>query len=139
MGEIARVIKGSKGPLGWIRSGRGAVPHDQAVSRAAICLTCPKNGSGPLTQWFTEPASEFIKKEIESRGDFKLETQYDAALGVCEVCYCPLKTKVHEPLDIAIASLDQEQRKELPERCWIRHEYKPPVEKENTQCKSKPQ
>lgn len=127
MGEISRVLQGAKSPLSWLHSGRGPVPHDQATSRAATCLTCPKNGYGPLTQWFTEPAAALIKAAIEARVDFKLETPYDAALGVCEACFCPLKTKVHQPLDLVISGMSPKSAHDLWENCWIRNESpKPP-------------
>lgn len=82
-------------------------------------MACKLNGSGPLTQWFTEPASKAIAAAIQRRADWKLETPYDAALGVCEACYCPLPTKVHEPLDLVLKGLSQKAKDKLWDRCWI--------------------
>ena len=122
MSEILNVLQGGFNLLDWIRSGRAAVTSGTSAARAATCVACTKNGEGPLTQWFTEPASEVIKHEIEKRADFKLKTPYDAALGVCEACHCPLKTKVHEPIDLVLKHLKPSQEEKLGERCWIRFE-----------------
>lgn len=128
MSEILNVFQGGFNLLDWIRSGRAAVTSGTSAARAATCVACTKNGEGPLTQWFTEPASEVIKHEIEKRADFKLKTPYDAALGVCEACHCPLKTKVHEPIDLVLKHLKPSQEEKLWERCWIIHEKQTPNE-----------
>lgn len=122
--EVKRVFQGASNLLDWIRSGRAAVSPDQSASRAAVCVGCPKNGSGALTKWFTEPVSTALKEEIQKRGDFQLATPFDASLGVCQACFCPLPTKVHEPLDLVLKHLKPEVEKELWEKCWIRHESK---------------
>ena len=120
--EIWRVAHGSPNPLGWYWSGRAPVPRGVAHSRAAACVNCPKNGKGPLTQWFTKRAAEVIGREIEKRSDRDMTTHFDGALGVCEVCYCPLKLKVHEPIDLVLKHLSPEEKTELWHRCWISHE-----------------
>jgi len=119
VGEILKVLKGIRGPLEWLASGRAPVDAGLSAARAATCLGCRKNGSGPLTQWFTTPCSELIRETLEARHDFKMTTPYDAALGICEACYCPLKTKVHEPIEIALKHLKADERKELWENCWM--------------------
>lgn len=85
---------------------------------------------GPLTQWFTEPAALVIKRAIEARHGFRMDTLYDAALGVCEACHCPLVLKVHEPIDLVLKGLKPKQKAELWENCWIRKETSEPTETE---------
>lgn len=128
--EYKTVLRGAMSPLQWLASGRSAVIHQLATSRAAVCVGCPLNGQGPLTQWFTEPASAIIRAAIERRSDWKLETPYDAALGVCEACYCPLPTKVHEPIDLVLRGLSPKAKEKLWDRCWIRFESRKPVQPE---------
>ena len=114
--------------MAWLASGRKPVIKQLATSRAAICVGCPLNGTGPLTQWFTEPASKIIGAAIQRRTDWKLETAYDAALGVCEACYCPLPTKVHEPIDLVLKGLSPKAKAKLWDRCWITKETSEPTE-----------
>lgn len=130
MGEIFDVVTGSKNPLAWLASGRAPVGSYTSLSRAGTCVTCPKNGVGPLTQWFTEPAANRIKRAIEKRHGYKMETLYDAALGVCEACHCPLVLKVHEPIDLVLNGLKPKQKAKLWENCWILKESSAPTTEE---------
>lgn len=120
--ELKRVVQGAANPLGWLLRGIPPVDSYRSLSRAATCVACPKNGVGPLTQWFTVPAANAIKKALEERTGHKLTTLYDAALGVCEACYCPLPLKVHEPIDLVLEGLKPEVKADLWEKCWIRRE-----------------
>ena len=122
MGEISKVIKGATSPLAWLTSGRAPVDPRLADKRAFICASCPKNGDGPLTGWFTEPAAKAIGEAIEERHKLKMETHYDESLGTCTACFCVLVVKVWEPLDIALKHLPAEARKDLWENCWMKTE-----------------
>lgn len=125
--EVRLVAQGAKGPLEWLASGRAPVPPAQAAVRASKCLGCKKNDTeGGLTKWFTVPAAEKIRQALERRHDLKLETPYDEALGICMACYCPLKCKVHEPLDLVLKNTSQEVRDRLWEECWILNETPTP-------------
>jgi hypothetical protein len=125
--EVSRVIQGAKSPLDWLQSGRAPVNPGLAKDRAAVCLGCPKNNlEGGLTKWFTVPASEKIREAIERRHDLKMVTPYDDALGICMACFCPLKCKVHEPLDIALKHLKGSVKEELWEKCWLLDETSNP-------------
>jgi len=130
--ELKTVAMGASGPLDWYLSGRPAVIPELSTGRAARCVACPNNGEGPLTQFFTEPIAEFIKKQIEKRRDYHLITPYDAALGVCTACYCVLSLKVHEPLDLVLKHLSAKNHDKLWEKCWILHEEQQTNESETT-------
>lgn len=132
MGEITRILSGVPGLLDWYRSGRAAVAPEQSTARAGSCVACPKNSDAPLTEWFTEPVSAALRKEIEKRADYHLQTPYDACLGICTACFCPLKTKVHEPIDLVLKHLTPEVECNLWERCWIIHETNKPTEDQTT-------
>ncbi len=122
MNELRKVIGGVGEPLEWLMKGIKPVEPGVAVSRAGTCVTCPKNGVGPLTEWFTKKAAWQIRRSLETRHKMNLTTPYDAALGVCEACYCPLPLKVHEPITLVRRRLREKTRKELWDRCWILRE-----------------
>lgn len=128
--EIKNVAGGAKNPLKWAISGRAPVDKSKSTARAGTCIGCPLNGHGELTEWFTIPAAQFLKKVIESRHKLEMETFYDAALGVCEPCHCVLVLKVHEPIDLVQKGLKPRQKAKLWENCWILRELsQPPEEK----------
>lgn len=126
MGELINVVTGAKNPLAWAISGRAPVEPGASTARAGTCIGCKLNGHGELTEWFTIPAAEQLKRIIEHRTKFKMSTLYDAALGVCEACHCVLVLKVHEPIDLVQKGLKPEQKAKLWEQCWILRELSQP-------------
>lgn len=120
--EAKRVITGIKTLTDWLGSGGKPVPHEFAEHRASICATCPKNAQGSLSSFFTEDASEVIRRQLAIRNDMELSTTHDEKLGVCSACSCPLKLKVHAPLNHIMANLKDSARVNLEKRCWILHE-----------------
>lgn len=118
--EVRRVAQGAKSPLEWLASGLPPVSSEKAKDRASVCLGCQKNNiEGGFTKWFTVPAAEAIQTAIELRKDLNLQTPYDEALGICMACYCPLKLKVHEPIEIIAKHTKPEIRAKLWDQCWI--------------------
>jgi hypothetical protein len=103
----------------WDIEGGVLVAQQIAEDRANICSQCPKNGKGDLLAWFTVPAAELIKKQLEKRNERKIFTNKDPLLGICEACFCPMKLKVHCPTEIINAKLKPDQRAALWENCWI--------------------
>lgn len=108
----------------WEISGGVLVSQDLAESRAKTCSTCVKNQSGDLTSWFTIPAANLIKAQLEKRNSLKIYTTSDPLLGVCEACACPIRLKVHCPLDIISAKMSPDVRDQLDPGCWILSESK---------------
>lgn len=113
----------------WEIAGGHLVPQELAEKRAATCARrkdgkCPKNGSGDSISWFTVPAAELIRKQLESRNNMKIHTTLDPLLGVCEACSCPLKLKVHAPIDIILSKIRPEDKSQLDPGCWILEESK---------------
>jgi hypothetical protein len=103
----------------WHGEGFPTVLADEANRRAAICASCPQNGLGDLTRWFTVFASEKIRRQIEVAQKLELKTTSDDKLGICEACLCPLKLKVHVPLDLIKKHLTPKSLAALDPRCWI--------------------
>lgn len=110
----------------WIDSGTPPVDSDRSESRASACAKCPKNGKGDFTSWFTKPASDMIVKQLDRLKGMKLSTSFDDKLNICEVCLCPLKLKVHTPMNFIQTHTSPEMMIELSRvpGCWITQELK---------------
>ncbi len=120
--QLKNVVAGSEVIIEWIATGAEAVPSEQANSRAATCVKCPKNGRGGFETWFTVPVSNAIRAALNQRGEMKLETPYDGELGVCTACDCPMKLKVHVPFDKFFPKMSQASKDALNKEnptCWI--------------------
>ena len=117
--ELKTILGGVGAPLEWFFSGAKPVPPQQANERAATCVCCPKNVDLTLTEFFTEPAAELIKKSIEARTQLKMETPYDALLATCSACMCVLPLAVHTPLEIKLKHMKDEVKAQLWENCWV--------------------
>ena len=113
-----RVAAGVEAIKEWRITGE-LVPQELAEKRSATCVACSLNTAGDLTSWFTVPAAEVIKKELEERNQLKIRTANDPVLGVCSACACPLKLKVHCPLPIINDKMRPEDRDKLDPKCWI--------------------
>lgn len=125
-GQVKKIWAGVRTLNDWIDSGDPPVPAEQSAARARCCATCNKNTPGDFTTWFTKPAAEAIQKQVERISDRKLSTPEDARLNVCSVCLCPLKLKVHTPLNYINSYLSEGVLKELEKvsGCWIVEERK---------------
>ncbi len=126
VGGIRNLGVGAQNLLAWSDSGK-VVPREVADARALICTSgapgntrCPMNGTGDWKQLFTEPAAELIKNQLAAKNSMKLATKYDASLGVCEACACPLPLKVWAPLEYALRKMSKETKDKLPEWCWMK-------------------
>jgi|ERR1035441_3161008 hypothetical protein len=108
----------------WIDSGLPAVPQSQSEARAAVCVACPLNGKGGIESFFTVPASEAIKRQIQKLETRKLATSLDEKLGVCTACLCPLPLLVQTPLQFKLAHMTPDTRAALDKSCWVTREEK---------------
>jgi hypothetical protein len=103
----------------WLASGAEAVPQEKANARAAVCAKCPMNEKGDLLRFFTKPVSEAIRHALSLRSEWKLETPDDFRLGVCTACDCPMRLKVHIPIERIREKLKPEIKSRLHPDCWI--------------------
>jgi len=117
--KVKKVWQGVKTLNDWIESGEPAVPTELSQKRAETCAACALNGKGGLEEWFTKPAAAAIKLQLGKLADRKLSTTVDNQLNVCTACLCPLKLKVHTPLEFVTAHLEEQTKKELDPKCWI--------------------
>ena len=122
---VKKTAQGGALLMDWEQSGLPPESPDVSARRAVICAQgdngkpCPKNGSGDFTRWYTIPVSEMLRKRMERLHEMKLTTPYDDQLGVCSACECPLRFKVHTPMEIIQKKLKPEQKADLWPRCWI--------------------
>jgi len=122
---VKKLAAGAALLLEWEESGMTAVAPEESERRAGICSTCPKNEQGKtLSEIFTIPASEAIRRRYERLEGLSLKTSHDDKLKVCSACLCPLRLKVHAPLSLILKRLKAEQRNDLDSRCWILSEEK---------------
>lgn len=98
------------------------VPHDLAEQRASVCVDCPQNKRGDLLSFFYRPVANQLLKLLEEMKGRNLSTSHDANINVCDACGCPLKAKVHVPVDITRRHMKDEERSKLDARCWILRE-----------------
>ena len=124
-GSVKRVAAGVKTLLDWLGSGGRPVEQELANVRAERCALCPLNGKGGFERYFTVPASNAIKLQLEIKNDMKLATPSDEKLGICVGCLCPLKLKVFCPLDHIMKEMSEETFGQLHPRCWIIGEQEP--------------
>lgn len=117
--KVKKVWQGVKTINDWIESSAAAVPPEQAQRRADTCVACPLNGQGGLEEWFTKPAAAAIKLQMEKLGQRQLVTTVDEKLNVCSACLCPLRLKVHAPLEFISPHLGDDTRALLDPKCWI--------------------
>lgn len=125
-GRVKKIWAGVRTLDDWLDSDEPPVAQDLSEKRAGICAACPLNGQGDFTKWFTKPAAEAIKRQLERVQEAKLETSFDDKIVVCEACLCPLKLKVHTPIKYIKAHLSPEVQEELKKGkdCWILAELK---------------
>lgn len=120
---IKKLAAGAATLLEWEEAGLPHVEQAQADARAATCASCPKNDpTKKLTDYFTVPLAEMIKKRMERLNDLDLKTPSDDKLQTCSACYCPLRTKIWMPIELVVKRLNAEDKSELNRdnpRCWI--------------------
>jgi hypothetical protein len=118
---LRKVAAGGAVLVEWISSGAEAVSGDVATARAGVCAQCDHNQPGGM---LTAAVSEGLRKALNLRREWKLETPFDDRLRTCDVCLCPLRLKVHVPLDRILSKLDAETKAGLAPQCWITAEEK---------------
>lgn len=120
-GQVKRIWSGIRTLSDWWDSGEPGVPQEQAEGRAKACVACPRNEQGDFSRWFTQPAAEAIRRQMEKAKARNLKTSVDEQLMVCGACLCPMRLKVHTPLKHINAHLTEDVLSELQSApaCWI--------------------
>lgn len=117
--RLKKLASGGALLMEWENSGMAPEAREIAEERAAICAGCPKNDKRDLSEFFTVPASELIRKRLGRLNDMNLTTSKDPELNVCQACLCPLRLKVYTPKDLILKRIKPKELEELDPRCWI--------------------
>jgi hypothetical protein len=120
--KLGNVGTGLRTLSDWLGDGGVPVANELAEKRAKICSDCPQNKAGDLTSFFTKPASELIRRQLQERNDMKLSTSQDEKLGVCDACGCPLRLKIFCPVKFIRDHIPTGGEANLDSRCWITKE-----------------
>lgn len=116
---VKKIAQGAAVLMEWDESGLPPVASEVSETRATICATCPQNmKDANLTDIFTVPLANMIKRRFERLQQLNLKTSHDAELSTCKACLCPLRLKVHTPIQLA-QKISPEARADLDPRCWI--------------------
>lgn len=117
--ELSQIATGVKTLADWLGTDGKPVAAELSEGRAVICAACPMNKGGDWLSMFTVPAANLIRRQLEQRKDLKLSTSQDEKLGVCDACGCPLRLKVHVPLEYIKAHMPPDVSAALDPKCWI--------------------
>lgn len=93
-------------------------PQGEAERRASICLTCPNNSVQGCT--VCSGLLQLVRQLVGRR-----ETKYDQYLGVCTLCGCLLRTKVHISAEGLKAATTPPPPEKIPAACWLEKVYYP--------------
>lgn len=117
----------------WLGSGGKPVDSDVSQRRANVCNTvaqgqrCPFNEQGFTP---TERIAEIIRSQTGEKNKLKLTVQGEETLGVCTICHCDLKLKVHVPIHHILSGTPQPMlmkfKREQPQ-CWMVQESEKPA------------
>ena len=117
--SVTNVAAGAKTLADWIGSGAHPVTKEQAEARAGVCVKCPMNKEGDLSNFFTRAAAEIIRMQVQTAQDLELTTKHDKQLGVCQACACPIRLKVWVALKPILEHMPAESKAALDSKCWI--------------------
>jgi hypothetical protein len=116
-----KLVAGAKTLIEWLDSGDPPVDRDEATRRAAICSACPHNSPDSIGRWFTVPASELIRRQVQKLAERSISTIHDEKLNLCDICLCPLRLKVQTPRKWITSHLSPEVLEKLRQvpGCWV--------------------
>lgn len=120
--KLAALAGGAQAIVEWLGAGGAPVSSELAAGRAKVCVKCPLNQQGDLSNFFERATSELIRRQIASARSESFTTPDDNKLGVCSACYCPLRLKVHFPIHHIRKNLTLESTAALDANCWITKE-----------------
>lgn len=122
LSRLQQFNQGRKILHNWLGDGGNPVPKEQAQHRASVCISCPMNYKGA---WIWQMATAIaIGSQMRLRETMKISLEGEDEIGVCEVCGCQLKLKVHVPFMHIYRHTPEEQFAKFPDECWQRQELK---------------
>lgn len=126
--NLKKATIGVKVVLAWLGEDCRPVEKLKSESRASVCVDCPSNDPEPS---YISRMGDFLRERLEAAKEMELSTSVDDNLHRCNICDCPLKTKVHVPLkhikqetDATIYKQLEAVRTKTGLPCWIVSELK---------------
>lgn len=122
--SVSKALAGARILYEWFGEGGVPVEHALAQSRANCCVACPKNSAD---KGLLSTLSATAHRHLEHRSEMKMSVAGEERLGVCLVCHCPMKLKIHTPIDLIAEHTTKETMRELdniPTPCWVRDEVR---------------
>ncbi len=122
MNAITEIITGAAALTDWL--GDGGHPVDPMVSeaRAKCCENCIQNMPGRWWESAKHEIAEWIRTELELKNKREIKTTIDDKLGMCRLCGCCIRLKVHTPKEHIAAHISKEVLDQTPSHCWMRKE-----------------
>lgn len=122
--SVEKAVVGARIIYEWWGEGGRPVEPELSQRRADNCAACPKNSTD--STWLSG-FSETAREQLQLRSNLKMSVVGEEKLGVCTVCECPMKLKVHTPLALIAERtpqgvLDDLDKVEGP--CWVRDEIR---------------
>lgn len=122
--SVEKAVVGARIIYEWWGEGGRPVEPELAQRRADNCMGCPKNSTDPT--WLSK-FSETAREQLQLRSNLKMSVSNEEKLGVCSVCECPMKLKVHTPLTLIAERTPQSILVDLDKvegLCWVRDEIR---------------
>lgn len=116
------VAAGVKSLVSWFGAGARPVVKKLAQERADTCEKCEFNRPGDLGNWFSRSVSELIRSQVGVFKGMSLTATNDDKLGICDLCECPIKLKIHVPMEHIEKNMLAGVWPMLPEYCWMKKE-----------------
>lgn len=117
---VRKLASGAALLLEWEQSKLPPESQEVAEARATVCAACPLNDKGTsLSEFFTVPAADMIRRHLQRLNELKLMTSRDAELNICAACLCPLRLKTFCPKELILKRLKPKVKAELHPDCWI--------------------
>jgi hypothetical protein len=106
----------------WLGGGGQPVSPEQAESRARACIPCPHNKSPNWWGRTKNRIAQAIRDNLEAKHKLQLETKWDDALAMCDICGCCNQLSVWTPIDHIKSHTSTETLNSYPDHCWKKQE-----------------
>jgi hypothetical protein len=129
--SVADAVVGARIIYEWWGEGGRPVPQELAQGRADNCIACPNN---TVERSWLSGLSETAQEHLQFRSKEKMSVKGEEKLGICVLCSCPMKLKVHTPIELIHEHTLPETIQKLDGvlgLCWVRDELKKFIPKTN--------
>lgn len=113
---VANDVIGVRVLTDWFGKGLTPVPSPVAEKRAKACDVCPANTRKERP--IEGAIAEAVRWAAAFKSNAELRVSNEENLGTCDVCGCPLKTKIWVPLK----TINEDTSHVFPDECWITEE-----------------